>query len=79
MCSKMSPSSSFSAPNIQWYWVDFHNPSEEEALQSEELFPLSPSLAIEDCFFLLQRPKMDHYENVDFFVMHAINAMTLGC
>ncbi|NOU70574.1 magnesium/cobalt transporter CorA [Paenibacillus sp. LMG 31458] len=63
-------------PNIKWYWVDFHNPSEEEALHLKEHFHFHP-LAIEDCFFLLQRPKMDHYENVHFFVMHAINAMTL--
>ncbi|SDO42131.1 magnesium transporter [Paenibacillus sp. yr247] len=63
--------------NIKWYWVDFHNPSEEEALHLKEHFRFHP-LAIEDCFYLLQRPKMDHYENVHFFVMHAMNAKTLA-
>lgn len=62
--------------NIKWYWVDFHNPSEEEALELKDHFQFHP-LAIEDCFYLLQRPKMDHYENVHFFVMHAMNAKTL--
>lgn len=63
--------------NIKWYWVDFHNPSEEEALHLKDHFHFHP-LAIEDCFYLLQRPKMDHYDdNVHFFVMHAMNAKTL--
>lgn len=62
--------------SIKWYWVDFHNPSEEEALELKDHFHFHP-LAIEDCFYLLQRPKMDHYENVHFFVMHAMNAKTL--
>ncbi|TXK74557.1 magnesium/cobalt transporter CorA [Paenibacillus sp. N3.4] len=64
-------------PNIKWYWVDFHNPSETEAKQLKDHFHFHP-LAIEDCFYLLQRPKMDHYENVNFFVMHAINPKTLA-
>ncbi|GFZ76373.1 putative metal ion transporter YfjQ [Paenibacillus marchantiophytorum] len=64
-------------PNIQWYWVDFNNPSEKDALHLKDHFHFHP-LAIEDCFYLLQRPKMDHYEQIHFFVMHAINAKTLA-
>jgi magnesium transporter len=63
--------------NIQWYWVDFNAPSEEEAKLLDEHFHFHP-LAVEDCYHLLQRPKLDHYEDVHFFVMHAINPKTLA-
>ncbi|SDN42994.1 magnesium transporter [Paenibacillus sp. yr247] len=66
-----------SSSNIKWYWVDFNEPSEEESKLLEEHFNFHP-LAIEDCFHLLQRPKLDHYEDVHFFVMHAINQKTLA-
>lgn len=66
-----------SSSNIMWYWVDFSEPSEEEAKLLEEHFNFHP-LAIEDCFHFLQRPKLDHYEDVHFFVMHAINQQTLA-
>lgn len=55
-----------------WYWVDFDSPAEDEALQLEAYFRFHP-LAIEDCFHLLQRPKLDHYDDVHFFVLHALN------
>jgi magnesium transporter len=64
-------------PGIVWYWVDFNQPTEEEALLLETLFQFHP-LAIEDCFHLLQRPKIDHYEDVHFFVLHALNPLTLA-
>ncbi|UUZ81810.1 magnesium/cobalt transporter CorA [Paenibacillus sp. P26] len=63
--------------DIGWYWVDFNSPTEEEAMQLETHFHFHP-LAIEDCFHLLQRPKLDYYEDVQFFVLHAINEMTLA-
>ncbi|MBD0383663.1 magnesium/cobalt transporter CorA [Paenibacillus sedimenti] len=66
-----------SDPNIKWYWVDFKEPNEEELLLLETHFHFHP-LAVEDCFHLLQRPKLDHYEDVHFFVMHAINQQTLA-
>lgn len=34
-------------------------------------------LAIEDCLHLQQRPKLDHYENHHFFVLHAIDQQIL--
>lgn len=64
------------APNVLWYWVDFYNPNEKEASKLKDHFHFHP-LAIEDCFHFMQRPKIDHYQNVHFFVMHAINAKTL--
>ncbi|OCT14656.1 magnesium and cobalt transport protein CorA [Paenibacillus pectinilyticus] len=70
------PLEGLSDPSILWYWVDFDNPSEEESLQLKDHFHFHP-LAIEDCFYLLQRPKIDHYSDVHFFVMHAIDAKTL--
>jgi magnesium transporter len=63
--------------DLLWYWVDFNNPSEDEALLLDSHFHFHP-LAIEDCFHLLQRPKLDHYESVHFFVIHAMNAITLA-
>ncbi|MEW9699608.1 magnesium/cobalt transporter CorA [Paenibacillus sp. SI8] len=71
------PITQLSDSNIKWYWVDFNQPSEEESKLLEEHFNFHP-LAIEDCFHLLQRPKLDHYENAHFFVMHAINQKTLA-
>jgi magnesium transporter len=64
-------------PDIVWYWVDFNEPTDEEALLLETSFQFHP-LAIEDCFHLLQRPKVDHYEDVHFFVLHALNPVTLA-
>ncbi|TDF99278.1 magnesium/cobalt transporter CorA [Paenibacillus piri] len=64
-------------PNLLWYWVDFSEPTEEEAAHLESHFHFHP-LAIEDCFHLLQRPKVDHYEDVHFFVLHAMNPATLA-
>lgn len=63
-------------PDIAWYWVDFSAPTEEEALSLERHFHFHP-LAIEDCFHLLQRPKLDHYGDVHFFVLHALNQLDL--
>jgi len=62
--------------SIDWYWVDFNNPTHEEAMLLDTHFHFHP-LAVEDCFHLLQRPKLDHYEDVHFFVLHAIHPQTL--
>jgi len=70
------PLEKLSQTSIRWYWVDFNNPSEEEARYLRDHFHFHP-LAIEDCYYLLQRPKMDHYENVTFFVLHAIHPKSL--
>lgn len=55
----------------KWYWVDFHEPTDEEILHLSETFHFHP-LAIEDCVSKLQRPKLDYYEDYTFYVTHTI-------
>ena len=62
---------------IRWFWVDFHAPGEEETRLLSSRFHFHP-LAIEDCLHGLQRPKLDHYGQVHFLVLHAINPDTLA-
>ena len=58
--------------NISWFWVDFFQPSEEEIRYLDEFFHFHP-LAIEDCVDdFNQRPKIDHYENYQFIIIHAL-------
>ncbi|WP_248924713.1 magnesium/cobalt transporter CorA [Paenibacillus hamazuiensis] len=71
LCELSSPDE-LSGAGFSWFWADFNAPTEEEALLLETYFHFHP-LAIEDCFHLLQRPKLDHYEDVHFFVLHALN------
>ncbi|WP_127531749.1 magnesium/cobalt transporter CorA [Paenibacillus kobensis] len=59
-----------------WYWVDFDQPTEEETELLHSWFHFHP-LAIEDCLHQLQRPKMDHYGDTHFFVLHALQPETL--
>lgn len=62
--------------DLEWYWVDFCDPKEEECRLLDTFFHFHP-LAIEDCYHLLQRPKIDHYEDVHFLVLHSIERKTL--
>jgi magnesium transporter len=71
------PLSQLSEQNIEWFWVDFDDPSDEEAMLLKTQFHFHP-LAIEDCLHLLQRPKLDYYDGYDFFVLHSINQTTLA-
>ncbi|MFF2019676.1 MULTISPECIES: magnesium/cobalt transporter CorA [Paenibacillus] len=59
-----------------WIWVDFATPTTEETSLLDSYFHFHP-LAIEDCMHVLQRPKLDYYENAQFFVLHALNERTL--
>jgi len=63
--------------DVKWFWVDFDVPSEQEATLLKGHFDFHP-LAIEDCFHLLQRPKLDYYEGYVFFVLHTLNPETLA-
>lgn len=62
--------------DIRWFWVDFASPTEVEARLLETHFHFH-YLAVEDCLHLLQRPKLDHFENMQFFVLHAMDQYTL--
>lgn len=62
--------------DLVWYWVDFDNPTEEEAYLLEKVFHFHP-LAIEDCMHFLQRPKLDEYDGYSFLVLHALRHHTL--
>lgn len=62
--------------DYKWYWIDFNQPSEEEIDFLREPLQFHP-LAIEDCIFTLQRPKLDYYEECTFFVTQALNQQTL--
>ncbi|PKM94099.1 MAG: magnesium and cobalt transport protein CorA [Firmicutes bacterium HGW-Firmicutes-1] len=57
--------------NIEWYWVDFDCPNKDEAMLLDTHFHFHP-LAIEDCMYLLQRPKIDSYDDYIFFVFQAL-------
>lgn len=70
------PLESLKKHDIDWYWVDFQDPTEEEVKLLSDFFHFHP-LAIEDCIEYVQRPKMDFYNQYFFVVAHSINQETL--
>ncbi|MGO4106740.1 magnesium/cobalt transporter CorA [Paenibacillus sp. YAF4_2] len=62
--------------DLDWYWVDFSQPDPSETKLLDSYFHFHP-LAIEDCCHLLQRPKLDHYDDTHFFVLHSIDSRSL--
>ncbi|MGK0466692.1 magnesium/cobalt transporter CorA [Clostridium sp.] len=62
--------------NILWYWMDFNNPSEQETSLLNTYFHFH-SLAIEDCVLSLNSPKLDYYDNYNFFILNALTKNTL--
>ncbi|SHE95510.1 magnesium transporter [Seinonella peptonophila] len=54
-----------------WYWVDFSTPTPDEA-QELERFSFHP-LAVKDCYYYTQKPKLDYYDDYQFFVLQAMN------
>lgn len=52
-------------------WADFCCPTEEETRLLTDYFHFHP-LAVEDCLHVLQRPKLDYYDDVYFLVLHAL-------
>ncbi|MDQ0199691.1 magnesium/cobalt transporter CorA [Neobacillus ginsengisoli] len=64
------------AGDYQWYWVDFYQPEESEIEFLTEPLHFHP-LAIEDCIYHLQRPKLDYYEGYAFLVTQALNPKTI--
>jgi magnesium transporter len=65
-----------SDPDVQWFWLDFDVPSDEEIQMLYSHFHFHP-LAIEDCLHFLQRPKMDYFSGYDFYVLQTLNKTTL--
>ncbi|MEC0244134.1 magnesium/cobalt transporter CorA [Paenibacillus dokdonensis] len=59
-----------------WMWVDFNAPTPKESALLTTYFHFHP-LAVEDCLHVLQRPKLDYYDELQFFVLHALNPDTL--
>ncbi|MBM7665927.1 magnesium transporter [Solibacillus kalamii] len=55
----------------KWFWVDFNQPTEEEIKHLDHTFNFHP-LAIEDCIHRLQRPKLDYFNDHNFFVTHIV-------
>ncbi|MBP3041255.1 magnesium/cobalt transporter CorA [Bacillaceae bacterium Marseille-Q3522] len=62
--------------DLQWFWVDFDTPTDKEISLLKTVFDFHP-LAIEDCMHVLQRPKLDHYDKYDFFVLHTLRQNSL--
>ncbi|MUG67388.1 magnesium/cobalt transporter CorA [Paenibacillus campinasensis] len=60
----------------EWIWADFSGPTPEEANLLDAYFHFHP-LAVEDCLHTLQRPKLDYYDETQFFVLHALHPDTL--
>lgn len=55
----------------KWLWVDFNEPTAEEANHLDETFHFHP-LAIEDCLHFVQRPKLDYYNDYTFYITHSV-------
>ncbi|AJA49634.1 magnesium and cobalt transport protein CorA [Clostridium pasteurianum DSM 525 = ATCC 6013] len=62
--------------DIKWYWIDFNNPTNNETNLLSNYFHFH-SLAIEDCISVLNSPKLDYYDDYDFFVFNALDKNTL--
>ncbi|MFF2450788.1 magnesium/cobalt transporter CorA [Neobacillus sp. NPDC058068] len=62
--------------DFKWYWIDFQQPDKEEIEFLRNPLSFHP-LAIEDCIHHLQRPKLDYYDDYDFFVAQALNQKTM--
>lgn len=62
--------------NINWYWIDFNSPTEVETQLLSKYFNFH-SLAIEDCTANLNSPKVDYYNDYNFFIFNALDKNTL--
>ncbi|CZQ93659.1 magnesium/cobalt transport protein cora [Trichococcus palustris] len=55
----------------KWVWVDFGEPTDEEVKHLADTFHFHP-LAIEDCLQMIQRPKLDYYDDYTFYITHHV-------
>jgi magnesium transporter len=59
-----------------WIWVDITEPTEKETQILSNVFTFHP-LAIEDCInHQIQRPKLDYFTDLTFFITHALHTKT---
>jgi magnesium transporter len=76
LLKKNLPIETLTADRFLWYWIDFDQPDEKENLLLRDLLHFHP-LAIEDCIYWQQRPKLDYFEDHAFFITQSINPDTL--
>lgn len=76
LLKKNLPIETLTADRFLWYWIDFDQPDEKENLLLRDLLHFHP-LAIEDCIYWQQRPKLDYFEDHTFFITQSINPDTL--
>lgn len=62
---------------VIWYWVDFEAPSGDEKLLLDSFFHFH-HLAIEDCVYSMNSPKLDFYDGYNFFVLNSLDEKTLN-
>ncbi|WP_042146872.1 magnesium/cobalt transporter CorA [Paucisalibacillus sp. EB02] len=55
----------------KWWWIDFNNPTEEEITKLDTALQFH-RLAIEDCIYGQQRPKLDYYDDYSLVVTHTL-------
>ena len=60
------------AGNFIWYWIDFDQPSKNEMKLLKKNLNFH-ALAVHDCIYDLQRPKLNYYDGYTFFVLQAMN------
>jgi magnesium transporter len=56
--------------NVDWYWVDFCQPSAQEHIILKTMFNFHPGSVL-DCINEVQKPKMDYYYGYRFIVLQA--------
>ena len=65
------------ARGSRFVWVGLHEPDADELERLAEVFGLHP-LAVEDAVHAHQRPKLERYDDVQFFVMKTIGHVDRG-
>lgn len=71
------PVERLNAPDINWYWVDITAGNESEITLLSEYFRFH-HLSIEQCLHYYERPKVDHFDTYNFFVLNALNTKNLS-
>ena len=61
----------------RFVWVGLHEPDADELERLAEVFGLHP-LSVEDAIHAHQRPKLERYDDVQFFVMKTIGYVDRG-